>query len=235
MTRRAPCARLPRVSVSIGLPPELVSYLADANPPEHPALARCRAETAALSTARMQISPEQGAFMQLMARLLEARRAFEVGVYTGYSSLAVALTLKGMHGAGAHLLACDTSEEWTLRARDYWREAGVDDVVKLELAPAGETLAARLKAGEAGSYDLGFIDADKTGYDLYYELGLQLLRPGAVMLFDNVLWSGKVADAADTSADTTALRALAAKARSDQRVHAAMTGIGDGLLICLKR
>jgi caffeoyl-CoA O-methyltransferase len=120
-------------------------------------------------------------------------------------------------------------------ARAYWRDAEVDDVIDLKLAPAAETLDAAIAAGQAGSFDLGFIDADKTGYDAYYERGLQLLRPGGVMLFDNVLWSGRVADPADTSDDTTALRALAHKAKGDARTHAVMTAIGDGLLICVKR
>lgn len=223
------------MSSSLGLSPELVAYLARANPPEHPALARCREDMIGHEQASMQISAEQGAFMALLARMISAKRAFEVGVFTGYSALAVALALKDMHPFGAHLLACDISVEWTTKARAYWREAGVDDLIELKLAPAEETLRARLAAGQGGSYDFGFIDADKTGYDAYYEAGLELLRPGGVMLFDNVLWSGRVADPADTSEDTTALRALAAKARADSRVHAAMTNIGDGLLICIKR
>lgn len=223
------------MSSSFGLTPELVRYLADVNPPEHPALRRCREETSQLPMARMQISAEQGAFMQVIARMVRAKRTFEVGVFTGYSALATALTLKEMHPVGAHLLACDVSEEWTTKARGYWRDANVDDIIELKLAPATETLDARIAAGQAGSYDLGFIDADKTGYDSYYERGLTLLRPGGAMLFDNVLWSGKVADPADTSADTTALRALAHKAKADTRVHAAMTAIGDGVLIVVKR
>jgi caffeoyl-CoA O-methyltransferase len=223
------------MSSSIGLSPALIAYLASVNPPEHPALARCRAETQALPQAMMQISAEQGAFMQLIARMIAAKRAFEVGVFTGYSALATALTLKEAHGADAHLLACDVSEEWTTRARGYWREAGVDEVIELRLAPATETLQARLAVGEAGSYDFGFIDADKTGYDSYYEAGLQLLRPGGVMLFDNVLWSGAVADPANRTADTHALRALAHKARADDRTHSVMVAIGDGLLMCVKR
>jgi caffeoyl-CoA O-methyltransferase len=222
------------MSTSLGLSPEVVRYLAQANPPEHPALARCREETSRLPMARMQISAEQGAFMQVLARMLNAKRAFEIGVFTGYSSTAVALTMKEID-ASARLLACDISEEWTAKARDYWREAQVEDAIELVLAPAAETLDACLAAGEGGRYDLGFIDADKTGYDAYYERGLHLLRQGGVMLFDNVLWSGKVADAADTSADTSALRALAQKAKADSRVHAAMTNIGDGLLLCVKR
>jgi len=166
--------------------------------------------------------------------MLNAKRAFEIGVFTGYSSTAVALTMKELN-PGARLLACDISEEYTTKARDYWREAQVDDAIELVIAPATQTLDARIAAGEAGTYDLGFIDADKTGYDAYYERGLQLLRKGGVMLFDNVLWSGRVADPADTSADTSALRALAQKAKADARVHAAMSNIGDGLLICVKR
>jgi caffeoyl-CoA O-methyltransferase len=223
------------MSSSLGLSPELVRYLAQTNPPEHPALVRCREETQAMPMARMQISAEQGAFMQVIARMLNARRAFEVGVFTGYSALAAALTMKELHPVGAKLLACDVNEEWTTKARGYWREAQVDDVIELVLAPAADTLGARIAAGEAGRYDFGFIDADKTGYDAYYERGLQLLRPGGVMLFDNMLWSGRVADPADTSADTSALRALAHKARADARVHSVMTGIGDGVLICVKK
>ncbi len=223
------------MSTSLGLAPELVRYLAQANPPEHPVLARCREETDVMPTARMQISAEQGAFMALIARMINAKRAFEVGVFTGYSALATALALKDMHGPMARLLACDVSEEWTAKARNYWREASVDDVIELVLAPATETLDARIAAGETDSYDLGFIDADKTGYDDYYERGLKLLRQGGVMLFDNMLWGGAVADPANTTPDTTALRALAAKARSDGRVDTAMASVGDGLLIVLKR
>lgn len=223
------------MSSSRGLTPEIIRYLAHVNPPEHPVLARCREETQKLPMARMQISAEQGAFMQVMTRLLNAKRVFEVGVFTGYSSTAVALTMKDLHPVGAKLLACDISDEWTTKARSYWREALVDDIIELKLAPATETLDARIAAGEAGQNDLGFVDADKTGYDAYYERGLHLLRKGGVMLFDNVLWSGRVADPADTSADTSALRALAQKAKADARVHAAMTSIGDGLLFCVKK
>lgn len=222
------------MSSSLGLTPEIVRYLAHVNPPEHPALARCREETRAMSNAVMQISAEQGAFMQVIVRMLNAKRVFEVGVFTGYSSTAVALTMKELHPVGAKLLACDVSEEWTTKARDYWREANVDDAIELVIAPAMETLKARIAEGQDGAYDFGFIDADKTGYADYYEAGLELLRPGGALLFDNVLWSGRVVDPADTSADTTALRALAAKAKADPRVHAVMTNIGDGLLICVK-
>lgn len=222
------------MSTSLGLTPEIVAYLADVNPPEHPMLARCRAETQAMPMAMMQISAEQGAFMQMIARMLNAKRAFEIGVFTGYSSTAVALTMKEMHD-DAHLLACDISEEWTSKARGYWKDADVDGVVELRVAPATETLDQRIAAGASGSYDLGFIDADKTGYDAYYERGLTLLRKGGAMLFDNVLWSGRVADKSNITPDTAALRDLAFKIRDDARVHAAMVAIGDGILMCIKK
>jgi caffeoyl-CoA O-methyltransferase len=223
------------MSSSLGLSPEIIAYLVEANPPEHPVLARCRAETQRLPQAQMQISPEQGAFMQTIVRMISAKRVFEVGVFTGYSSLAMALAMKDMHGAAARLLACDVSEDWTAKAQVYWRDAGVDGIIDLNLAPATETLDRRIQARETGLYDLGFIDADKTGYDTYYERGLKLLRPGGVMLFDNVLWSGRVADPSDKTPDTVALRALAGKVKADARVHAVMTSIGDGLLMVVKR
>lgn len=223
------------MSSSIGLSPELIRYLASVNPPEHPALARCREETARLSESGMQISAEQGAFMAALLRMISAKRTFEVGVFTGYSALATALALKDINPVGAYLLGCDTSAEWTTKARDYWREAEVDHLIELVIAPADQTLDQRIAAGEEGTYDFGFVDADKTGYDGYYERGLKLLRPGGVLAFDNMLWAGRVADPADTTPDTTAIRALAHKARADDRVHAAMTAVGDGLLICIKK
>jgi caffeoyl-CoA O-methyltransferase len=201
----------------------------------HPALAKCREETAALGgVARMQISTEQGALMALLVHLTQAKRAVEVGVFTGYSALAVTLAMQARHGDQAYLLACDVSEEWTARARTYWREAGVDGLIDLQIRPATDTLAQRIAAGEAGTYDLAFIDADKTGYGAYYEHCLTLLRPGGLMLFDNVLWGGAVADGANQTGDTIMLRAIAEKARTDNRVHAAMTSVGDGLLLCVK-
>lgn len=224
------------MSRSLGLSPELVAYLASANRAEHAAQVRCRAETEALGgVARMQISAEQGAFLQFLLCMLNARRVVEVGVFTGYSALTMALTLKAQHGGDARLLACDVSEEWTSRARSYWREAGVEDVIDLQVRPAIETLDARVAAGEAGTYDFAFIDADKSSYGAYYEACLTLLRPGGVMAFDNVLWSGAVADPAKTDADTIALRAVAEIAKADARVDCAITGIGDGVLLCLKR
>jgi O-methyltransferase len=223
------------MSTSFGLSPALVAYLGTVNPPEHPVLRKCREETAVLGgISVMQISAEQGAVMQWFARLLNAKRAVEVGVFTGYSSLAVGLTMREMHGPDARILACDVSEEWTAKARTFWAEAGIADIIDLQIRPAVETLDTALKT-EAGAYDLAFIDADKTSYDAYYERCLKLLRTGGVMLFDNVLWSGKVADPAVTDADTSALRALNLKARDDSRVHSTLVAIGDGLLMCIKK
>jgi len=224
------------MSKSIGVSEAVRSYLVASNRTEHPVLTRCREETKShCPQARMQISPEQGAFLQLLARMIHARRAIEVGVSTGYSSTALALALQDMHGDDAHLLACDISEEWTHQARGYWEQAGVRAMIDLELAPAVETLDRKIAQGLLGEYDFAFIDADKTGYDAYYERCLALLRVGGVMVFDNVLWGGDVADPEKTDADTQALRALAQKAKTDPRVDLAFTSIGDGLLICLKR
>ncbi|MBY0448188.1 MAG: class I SAM-dependent methyltransferase, partial [Hyphomonadaceae bacterium] len=151
------------------------------------------------------------------------------------SSLAIALALQELHGEAAHLLACDVSEEWTSQARRYWDLAGVGRLIDLELAPAETTLRRKISQGLPGDYDFAFIDADKTGYGAYYEYCLKLLRVGGIMVFDNMLWGGDVADPAATSADTQALRALAQKAKADPRVDLAFTSVGDGLLICLKR
>jgi caffeoyl-CoA O-methyltransferase len=198
-------------------------------------LKKCREETQKLANSGMQISVEQGAFMALLAHMIHARRAIEVGVFTGYSSLIVALAMKEMHGGNGRLLACDVSEEWTGRARGYWKEAGVERQIDLQLRPAIETLDARLKAGEAGAYDFAFIDADKTSYPGYYERCLELLRPGGLMLFDNMLWRGEVADRAQHDHDTEALRSVAKRAVHDERVHIALTAVGDGVLLCVKR
>ncbi len=223
------------MSVSMGLTPEVVDYLQKWGVNEHPALARCRVETRADPRARMQISPEQGALMQVLATAIRARRALEVGVFTGYSSTAVALALKALHGADAELIACDISGALVDRAAGYWREAGVEEIVTPRVGPAADTLRALLDEGLHGHFDLMFIDADKTGYDAYYELGLELLRPGGLMLIDNMLWSGAVADPTDTSADTVALRDLAAKIHADSRVESTLASIGDGLSVIVRK
>jgi caffeoyl-CoA O-methyltransferase len=183
----------------------------------------------------MQVSAEQAAFMQFLARLMGVRRYLEIGVFTGYSTLSVGLALKQMQGLGAYILACDASAEWTAQAAGYWTAAGVEDIIDLQVRPALETLDARIASGEAGSYDLAFIDADKTSYGAYFERTLALLRPGGVMLFDNMLWSGAVADPEAVDPETSALRAVAQTARDDPRVEPVLVAIGDGVLMCLKR
>jgi predicted O-methyltransferase YrrM len=198
---------------------------------EHPVLARLRETTATMPHAQMQIGPEQGQFMALLARLIGARRCIEVGVFTGYSSLAVALALP----EDGRILACDVSEEWTSIARRFWAEAGVEHKIELKLQPAVRTLEALLAAGEAGRCDFAFIDADKTSYGAYYELLLELLRPGGLIVVDNTLWSGKVTDARVSDADTIALRAFNDKVHGDERVDAVLLPMADGLTLARKR
>ena len=213
--------------------PELAAYIAETGVREHPVLERCRVETHRRQgdRARMQISPEQGAFLALLTRLLGARQTLEVGVFTGYSSLAVALALPD----DGVLTACELSEEFAGIADGYWDAAGVRDRVDLRLGPARETLDALVEDGAAETFDLAFIDADKVGYDAYYETCLQLIRPGGIIAVDNTLWDGAVIDPDDDSDDTVAIRAFNEKVRHDDRVDFALTTIGDGLTICLKR
>ena len=216
---------------TISMTDGLYGYLLDTSLREAPLLKRLRDETAAHPQARMQISPEQGQFMQLLAKLMGARRCIEVGVFTGYSSLAVALALP----ADGRILACDVSEEFTSVARRYWKEAGVAGKIELKLAPALQTLDERLAAGETGSYDLAFIDADKANYADYYERVLKLLQPGGLVLVDNVLWSGRVLDAADRSEDTAAIRAFNELLHQDERIDLSLLPVGDGLTLARKR
>ena len=223
------------MSASMGLSDNVKAYVQHWGVREHPALARCRADTAADARAVMQISPEQGALMQVLVRALRVRRALEVGVFTGYSSTAVALAMKAIHGSDAEFVACDLSEDFVHRARGYWREAGLQDVITPRVGPGAESLQGLIDEGGEGAFDLMFIDADKTGYDTYYELGLRLLRPGGLMLIDNMLWSGAVAEPGAASADTVALRALAAKIHADDRVDMTLATVGDGLSVVVKR
>lgn len=210
---------------------EIHRYLLDHSVREPEVLARLRAATASMPHAQMQIGPEQGQLMALLARLVGARRCIEVGVFTGYSSLAVALALP----EDGRIVACDVSEAWTAVARRFWREAGVEHKIELKLQPAVRTLEQLLAAGEAGRYDFAFIDADKESYDRYYELLLQLLRPGGLITLDNTLWSGHVANPDHHDADTDALRALNAKLHRDERVDLSLLPIGDGLTLARKR
>lgn len=216
---------------SLGLSDSVYEYLLAHSLREPELLAELRKETAELPAARMQISPEQGQFMALLVELMGAARAIEVGVFTGYSSLRLALALP----ADGQLLACDVSEEFTSMARRYWDRAGVRSKVQLVIAPASETLQARIESGEAGSYDIAFIDADKDNYQVYYEQCLQLLRPGGLLLVDNVLWSGSVADDANQESSTVAIRALNDHIHQDERVTASLLPVGDGLYLVRKR
>ena len=208
----------------------LHDYLIAQSVREHPAQRDLRAATAAHPRAGMQISPEQGQFMALLVKLTGARRALEIGVFTGYSALTVALALPD-DGA---LLACDISDEYTRVGRPYWEQAGVAHKIDLRLAPALVTLDACLAAGEAGRYDFAFIDADKAGYDAYYERCLLLVRQGGLVAIDNTLWGGSVARPA-TDADTVALQQLNAKLHGDERIDLSLLPIGDGLTLARKR
>ncbi|MGD2133758.1 MAG: class I SAM-dependent methyltransferase [Maricaulaceae bacterium] len=225
------------MSRSIVLTPAIEAYAEAANRTEHPVLARCREETVRdlPDQESMLIGPLQAAFMQLLAHLTDARDAIEVGVFTGYSAMATALAMQDRHGAEARLIACDHSEDYMARALTYFEAAALTDVIEPRIGPAAKSLDALIEAGEDGRFDLAFIDADKTGYDGYYEQCLKLLRPGGAMAFDNVLWDGDVADTSNKEADTEALRAIARKARVDERVDVAFTTVGDGLLVCVKR
>lgn len=218
-------------SSSFGLSDTISAYLRRVGGREDADLKALREETASHRLAMMQISPEQGQFMMLLMEMIGARKTLEIGVFTGYSSLCVA---KAMGPAG-RVIALDISEEFTSIARRHWAKAGVADRIDLRLGPATDGIAKLLADGHAGSFDFAFIDADKGGYDAYYEGALKLLRPGGMIGIDNVLWSGKVADPAADDADTKAIRALNAKIAADQRVTVAMLPIGDGLTLARKR
>ncbi len=216
---------------SIGLDDAVGAYLTKVSVREPDVLRRLREETAAMPMAGMQVGPEQGRFMAWLIELVGAKRTLEIGVFTGYSSLWVALALP-LEGT---IVACDVSAEWTAVGRRYWREAGVADKIELRLAPALETLDALLAAGEAGGFDFAFVDAEKTEYADYYERVLELMRPGGLIAVDNVLWNGAVADPARDDADTVAIRAFNEMLGGDDRVSLAMVPIGDGLTLARKR
>ena len=215
----------------IALTEKLQDYVLDASLREPAVLRRLRQETARLPLAAMQIAPDQGQFMALLARLVDARRCLEIGTFTGYSALAVALALP----EDGRLIACDVNPETTAIARRYWAEAGVAPLIELRLAPALETLDALLAGGEAGRFDFIFIDADKENYDAYYERALRLLRPGGLILLDNVLWGGWVADGRRTDPETASLRALNAKLQRDERIDLSLLPLADGITLARKR
>ncbi|MCH7943443.1 MAG: class I SAM-dependent methyltransferase [Proteobacteria bacterium] len=216
---------------ALGLDEELYDYLVKVSLREAEVLRRLREETAAMPLSIMQIAPEQGQFMALLVELMGAVRCIEVGVFTGYSSLAVALALP----PEGRIVACDVSEEFTSVARRYWRQAGVDHKIDLRLAPALETLDGLLAEGEAGAFDFAFIDAEKSEYADYYDRLLTLLRPGGLILIDNVLWSGRVADPHADSDETVAIRAFNEKLLTDERVSLSMLPVADGLTLARKR
>ena len=215
---------------TITLDDHLYDYLLQHSVREHPAQTALRDATRAHPRATMQISPEQGQFMGLLVKLIGARRCIEVGVFTGYSALTVALALP----RDGEVLACDISDDFTRIGRPYWEQADVAHKIKLHLAPATETLGAQIAAGAAGAFDFAFIDADKVNYPTYFEHCLTLLRPGGLIAIDNVLWSGAVAHPA-ADADTMALQALNAALVNDERVDISMLPIGDGLTLARKR
>jgi len=210
---------------------EIYGYILDNSLREPPILEKLRRQTQEMPEGMMQISPDQGQFMGLVVRLTGARRVVEVGTFTGYSSTVMALALP----ADGHLVACDESAEYTDIAARYWREAGVADRIELRLGPAVGSLDALLTEGAAGSFDIAFIDADKVNYAAYYERCLELLRPGGLVMIDNVLWGGRTANAEVDDESTAAIRALNAAIHRDERVDCSLLSVGDGLTLACKR
>ncbi len=212
--------------------PEAVESYVSGLTRESAVATRLRSETARLVPDQigMQIGPDQAALFALLVKLTGVRRALEIGTFTGMSALAVAAALP----AEGRLLCCDVSEEWTNVARRYWQEAGLTERIELRLGPAAETLSALLREGGRGGFDFAFIDADKPGYDRYYELCLELLRPGGLIALDNMLWAGAVAEASKHDADTDALRALNGKIAADPRVESCLLTVGDGVMLARK-
>jgi predicted O-methyltransferase YrrM len=216
---------------TIGISEELAAYVVRVGTREPDVLARLREETAALPQHGMQVAPEQGAFFALLVELIGARRCIEIGTFTGYSSTAVALALP----EDGQLVCCDIAEEWTALARKYWDEAGVADKIDLHVAPAADTLDQLLAAGEKDAYDFAFVDADKAGYDAYYERLLRLVRPGGLIAFDNTLWHGRVLDEDADDEDTCALQALNQKLAGDERITLCLVPFADGVTLARRR
>lgn len=213
------------------LPEHVEHYVVSTVTREMPVQRRLREETQKMPYHVMQVTPDEAAFLSMLVAMTGARRVLEIGTFTGYSALAMALALP----EDGLLVACDMNEEWTSIGRRYWREAGVEEKIDLRLGRAQETLNAMLEEGAANAFDLAFIDADKQGYDAYYETCLQLVRPGGMIAIDNALWGGAVAVPEDNEASTRALRALNLKIRNDDRVDACMLTIADGIMLARKR
>ena len=216
---------------TLGLENQLYDYLLSISLREPDILASLREETAKHPRAMMQIAPEQGQFMEMLVQLMGATKTIEIGVFTGYSSLCVALALP----SNGQIIACDVSEEYTAIARRYWEAAGVANKISLQLGPAINTLDKLIAEGQAGTFDFAFIDADKENYEAYFERSLQLVRNGGLVVIDNVLWSGRVADPQVQDESTTAIRIFNDKLRNDPRVTLSVVPIGDGLTLALKR
>jgi predicted O-methyltransferase YrrM len=215
----------------VALADDVYAYLLRWGVHEPPVLARLREETDSHPRRQMQIGPEQGQLLGLLVELIGARRCLEIGTFTGYSSLSVALALP----PDGSIVCCDVSEEFTSVARRYWQEAGVADKVDLRIGPAVETLDGLLAGGAAGTFDLAFIDADKGSYPNYWERCVELVRGGGVIAVDNVLWGGAVADPSDQGADTNAIRALNERVHGDERVTAVTLPIADGMTLARVR
>jgi len=216
---------------TLNLDDRLYQYLLDHSVRDTPTQRGLREVTRNQEWAVMQIAPEQGQLMALLVKLTGAERIIEIGTFTGYSALCMAAALP----PSGRLVCCDVSEEWTSIGQPFWREAGVEERIDLRIAPALETLDELLNDGERGCFDMAFIDADKPNYGKYYECCLELLRCGGLLMFDNTLWNGAVADPDNTSADTLALRELNARLHADERVDICMLPIGDGLTLARKR
>ena len=216
---------------TLGLPDPLHDYILANSLKELPILAELRQETEHHKQARMQISPDQGQLIALLIRLMSARRVLEIGVFTGYSSLTIALALP----SDGVLVACDISEEYTAIAKRYWRQAGVQGKIDLRIAPALETLDSLLESGQAETFDFAFVDADKANYSNYYDRALKLLRPGGLMAIDNVLWSGRVADVQSTDKIVQTMRIFNQKVAQDDRVQVSLLPLGDGITLALKK
>jgi O-methyltransferase len=216
---------------AISMTDTLYSYILEHSLRDHPVLRELREETAKLPNAVMQIGADQGQFLALLARLVGAKRCIEIGVFTGYSSLAVAMALP----EDGHILALDVSDEWTSIARRYWKKAGVENKIELRLGKAMSTLDTLIALRESGRYDMAFIDADKSSYLGYYERCLDLVRRGGLIVVDNTLWSGRVADSANKDVDTIALRAFNDALHHDERIDVALLPVGDGVTLALKR
>jgi caffeoyl-CoA O-methyltransferase len=216
---------------TMGISDDLAAYIVGVGTREPDVLARLREETAVIPQHNMQIAPEQGAFLALLVELIQARRCIEVGTFTGYSSTAVALALP----EDGQIICCDVSEEWTSLARKYWAEAGVTGKVDLRIAPAAETLDQLLAGGQESTYDFAFVDADKAGYDAYYERLLRLVRPGGLIVFDNTLWGGDVLDTDPSDEDTRALQELNAKLAHDERITLCLLPVADGVTLARRR